>query len=168
MKRMMITAAAVGLLAATSCQASVLTVRLEHSSTGTVFSLNGRQMPLADVLGLLKKVAQLDTNQQVLVIADDKALAETLVEVVSGIQEIGLHSLVLISSGEKNGKTGMFNVTVDATRRRFGACVGEFDSGFMESPDYTLEKIGTNMPANKASEATSEPAPGAASSSPQR
>jgi hypothetical protein len=159
MKKTLLIAIACGILGAGSCLGSVLTVRLQQTGGGPAFSLNDKAMPLAGVLALLKKVAQIDTNQQVFVIVDDKIPAKILVEVVSGIQETGLHTLVLIAAGEKDGKTGMYNITVDATKRGFGACVGEFDSGFMESPEYTLEEVGTNRLANKTSRPSVAPAP---------
>jgi hypothetical protein len=159
MKKTLLIAVACGIMGSISCLGSVVTIRLAHEGDAPSFFLNEKKLPLTDMLGMLKKLADLDKNQQIFVIVDDKIPAQILVKVVSGIQDTGLHKVVLIASGEEGGKTGAYNITIDVTKKRFGACVGEFDSGFMESPAYSLEKVGTNRPANKAAEPSVAPTP---------
>jgi len=86
--------------------------------------------------------ACLDTVCRTYVIVDDKVPAATLVQAVHDIQSTGLHNLVLMSPAKHDGKDGMYKITVDATKRRFGGCIAgvEFDSGFHESPKQEAER----------------------------
>lgn len=134
---------AVSLVVGSPSLASVLTVRIADTNGIAQLSLMSKNVTREKMKTVLGKVAALDKDQLVYVIVDDKVSAATLVQVLHDIQSTGLYGLVLMSPAKEDGKDGMYQITVDATKRRFGGCIAgvEFDSGFNESPEYSLRHV---------------------------
>lgn len=135
------------LLIASPSLARVLDVRIISTNGLPQISVMSRSVSREEMNALLGKIAALDKDQLVYVIVDNKVPAASLVEIIHDIQIAGLHNLVLMSPAKRDGKEGVYQITVDATKRKFGGCIAgvEFDSGFQESLKYSLNDMNEEL-----------------------
>lgn len=145
-------------------------------SDGCLFSV-GKQC-FSEVSGktLLRRLAASDTNTIVRVYCRSNATAAQVAAVFGTIQESGLHIVLFVCGGTKEGVEGTYTLTIDCAKRSYAdGCgyLGLWNSGFYTNGEGTSATIeswwrtsrgraasppGLQSPSNGAVKAESTPA----------
>ena len=111
-------------------------VSVGNSNGCPVYAVNDRPVTRSSLTNLLGKLGSLDKDVGIYVCVDKQASALSLVSAISDIQGTGLHTIILICPAVENGKTGAYQLSIDATKQLMsrGCCGGDgIESGFHES-----------------------------------
>ncbi len=129
------------LVLATTCAASTLMIRIIQNGTDICWSINNRNVTVDKLEELLVRLASINTNQFLYIVAQTNVPASKLVQTIGVVQRTGFHNLGLISSGVDGTNAGTWQITLDAKRKHFPTCVANEHSlsGFKEEAITQLE-----------------------------
>lgn len=111
-------------------------VSIGNSNGCPVYAINDRPVTRSSLTNLLGKLGSLDKDTGIYLCVDKQVSALSLVSAISDIQDAGLHTIILICPAVENGKTGAYQLSIDATKQLMsrGCCGGDgIESGFHES-----------------------------------
>ena len=107
----------------TSCSAQSVTVSIDQPADGTDWKINRRKVSEIELNRLLTKIASLDSNQIVQVVAHTNVSATALVQTLGIIQRAGFQKLIIVSSGTDNSTNGTWRLTADFIDRGLPGCI---------------------------------------------
>jgi hypothetical protein len=92
----------------------------------------------------MRRVASIDSNQIVRVVASTNVTANALVQTVGVIQRAGFHNVILASSGTDNGTNGTWQVTIDCRGWLLPGCIpstGGFTTRSLKDLEMEIEPL---------------------------
>jgi len=129
------------LMIAAPSLASVLTVQVTSSDGEDQIIYRSKKVTRQELKMRLGNIASFDKDVHLYLIVGNKASATTLVQVLHDIQSTGLHNLVLMAPGKEEGKDGMYQITLDVSKRIVGGWGDSVnESGFVENSEFYLEE----------------------------
>ncbi|MEI6218261.1 MAG: hypothetical protein WCP86_05135 [bacterium] len=126
------------LMISTSCSAQSLIVRVDQNAGKAEWTINRRQVSEPDFDRLMKRLASIDSNQVVQVVAHTNVTASTLVQTIGVIQRAGLYKIILASPGMDKSTNGTWRVTIDCTGWQLPGCI-PYKGGFSTKDMKDLE-----------------------------